>query len=77
MAHVQGADQYWNPVLETLPREKLMELQLVKFRRIVQWAYDNSKFHRGLYRDAGLEPGDIRTWAVSYTHLTLPTILLV
>ena len=62
MAHVKGADQYWNPILETLPREKLLELQLVKFKRVVQWAYDNSRFHRRLYRDAGLEPDDIGTW---------------
>lgn len=62
MAQVKGADTYWNPVLETLPREKLVELQLKKFRKIVRWAYDNSKFHRRLYQDAGLEQGDIQTW---------------
>jgi len=26
----------------------------------VAWAYDNSPFYRRLYRDAGMEPGDIR-----------------
>jgi len=62
MAKVKGAETYWNPVLETLPREKLMELQLKKFKNIVRWAYDHSKFHRRLYQDAGLEPGDIKTW---------------
>ena len=51
---------YWNPILETLPREELQALQLKKFRRIVAWAYDNSPFYRRLYRDAGMEPGDIR-----------------
>jgi len=62
MAKMKGADIYWNPILETLPREKLMQLQLNKFKNIVQWAYDHSKFHRRLYQDAGLEPGDIETW---------------
>jgi phenylacetate-CoA ligase len=62
MAKVKGADTYWNPILETLPTEKLMELQLKKFKKIVQWAYDNSKFHRRLYQDVGLEPGDVKTW---------------
>ena len=52
---------YWNPVLETLPREKLRELQVKKFRRVFQWAYDHSPFYRSLYRSAGLEPGDIKT----------------
>ena len=51
---------YWNPVLETLPQEKLQALQLKKFRRIVEWAYHHSPFYRRLYEAAGLEPGDIK-----------------
>ncbi len=53
---------YWNPVLETLPREKIRRLQLKKFRKIFQWAYDHSKFHRKLYNDAGIKPDDIRSF---------------
>jgi len=53
--------RYWNPLLETLPVDRLKELQLNKFKRIFQWAYDHSKFHRSLYNDAGLCPDDIRT----------------
>ncbi len=53
---------YWNPVLETLPREKIRKLQLKKFRKIFQWAYDHSKFHRKLYDDAGIKPDDIRSF---------------
>ena len=52
---------YWNPVLETLPLEKLQKLQLNKFLRIFQWAYNNSKFHRGLYDEAGITPDDIKS----------------
>ena len=55
-------DKYWNPILETLPREKLRELQLAKFKRIFRWAYENSPFYNELYRDAGIEPGDIKTF---------------
>jgi phenylacetate-CoA ligase len=62
MTYFQGAQEYWNPVLETLPEEKLRQLQLKKFKRILQWAYANSKFHRRLYDDAGLRPEDIKTW---------------
>lgn len=57
-----NAEMYWNPVLETLPREKIQELQLKKFQRIFRWAYEHSKFHRKLYSDAGIEPGDIKTF---------------
>ncbi len=52
--------RYWNPVLETLPRERLQQLQFKKFQRILHWAYDNSPFYHRLYRSAGLEPGDIK-----------------
>ncbi len=54
--------KYWNPVLETLPREKLQQLQFKKFQRILRWAYDNSPFYHRLYSSAGLEPGDIKTY---------------
>lgn len=54
---------YWNPYLETLPAEKLQALQLRKFQRIFQWAYDRSRFHRRLYDEAGIRPEDIRTLA--------------
>ena len=55
-------DEYWNPVLETLPREKLEKLQLKKFQDIFAWAYEHSKFYHKLYNDAGMEPGDIKSF---------------
>ena len=54
-------NQYWNPVLETMHREKLEALQLNKFKRIFNWAYENSKFHKSLYKSAGIKPDDIQT----------------
>jgi phenylacetate-CoA ligase len=53
---------YWNPILETLPHEKIRELQLAKFKRIFKWGYENSKFHRSLYQKAGIKPADIRSF---------------
>ena len=53
---------YWNPVIQTLPREKMQELQLRKFQNIFKWAYNNSKFHHSIYENAGIEPGDIKTF---------------
>ena len=56
------ADQkFWNPVLETLSREKIQKLHLRKFRNIFRWAYEHSKFHRKLYDEAGIKPADIRS----------------
>jgi phenylacetate-CoA ligase len=58
---MKETQEYWNPLLETLPQEKLQSLQLKKFKRIFQWAYDNSGFHRSLYDEAGVKPEDIRS----------------
>jgi len=54
--------RYWNPAMETLPHEKIQTLQLKKFKRLFEWAYDHSKFHRGLYDKAGIRPEDIQTF---------------
>ncbi len=53
---------YWNPYLETLPRERLETLQLKKFKRIMKWAYENSRFHRNLYDEAGVCPEAINSF---------------
>jgi len=54
--------EYWNPFLETLAPEKLRNLQFIKFKRIFEWTFKNSRFHRDLYRQAGIEPEDIRSF---------------
>jgi phenylacetate-CoA ligase len=53
--------KYWNPVLETLPEDKIRRLQLKKFKRIFRWAYSHSKFHKNLYDKAGIKPENIRS----------------
>jgi len=53
---------YWNPVLETLAKENIRDLQLRKFRKIFEWGYEKSKFHRALYKEAGIKPEDIRSF---------------
>ncbi|MGW8302878.1 MAG: phenylacetate--CoA ligase family protein [Desulfobacterales bacterium] len=54
--------KFWNPVLETLAPEKIKQLQLSKFKKIFRWTYENSKFHRRLYDNAGIKPEDIQTF---------------
>lgn len=56
------SSMYWNPVLETMPREKLRELQFRKFKQIFTWAYERSPMYRALYDQAGITPADLRTW---------------
>jgi len=54
--------RYWNPLLETLPHDKIRDLQIKKFRKIFKWAYDHSKFHRSLYDEAKITPDDIHSF---------------
>ncbi|MDO9535000.1 MAG: phenylacetate--CoA ligase family protein [Bacillota bacterium] len=55
-------NKYWNPILETLPREKLKALQFKKFKRILEWGYNNSKMYRRLYDEAGFTPDDLQSF---------------
>ncbi len=52
---------YWRKDLETLPREKLEELQLQRFKERMQYVYDRSPMYRRKYDGAGMKPADIRT----------------
>ncbi len=47
--------------METLPPAQLREVQLLKLRRMVQWAWQNSPFYREKFDSAGVKPGDIQS----------------
>ncbi len=51
--------RYWNPIIETLPREKLQEIELKRFRELLRWAREASPFYKRKLH--GIEPEDIRT----------------
>ena len=52
---------YWNEEMETLPREKMEELQLQRFRERMQYVYERSPMYKTKYDEAGIKPADIRT----------------
>ncbi|MBI5248239.1 MAG: AMP-binding protein [Desulfomonile tiedjei] len=52
---------YWNPYLETLPREQLIEIQLARLRKLLAYVKNHSVFYRNLLSD--VEPYDIRSIA--------------
>ncbi len=54
-------DRYWNPILETLPRDRLEKLQLRRFREAMAWAMDHSPLYARMYREAGVHPEHIVT----------------
>jgi phenylacetate-CoA ligase len=51
---------YWNKEMETLPRKRLEELQLQRFRERMQYVYERSPMYRRKYDDAGIKPSDIQ-----------------
>ncbi len=53
--------EYWNPKNETLPRDQLQALQLHKLRRLCEWAWTNSPFHRRRFEAARFHPDQLKT----------------
>jgi len=53
----------WNPMLETMERDRLRELQLRKVRDLCEYVYDNSPFYRRKFEAAGIDPSEIETMA--------------
>jgi phenylacetate-CoA ligase len=53
--------EYWNPKNETLPREEIQALQLLKLRRFCEWAYANSAFHTRRWKEANFHPEQLKT----------------
>jgi phenylacetate-CoA ligase len=53
---------YWNPKNETLPREDLQRLQLIKLGRMAAWANANSPFHARGFAAAGFHPEQLKSW---------------
>ena len=52
---------YWNPRNETMPREELQQLQVIKLRRLCEWAKAKSPFHRRKFEAAGFDPEQLKS----------------
>jgi phenylacetate-CoA ligase len=53
--------EYWDPQKETMPLEKLKEIQLRKIQELVNYAYLHSPFYHKRFDEAGVKPEDIKT----------------
>ena len=53
--------RYWDKKTETLPRDRLRELQLKRFKERMKYVYDKSPMYKKKYDEAGIRPEDIRT----------------
>jgi len=52
---------YFDPGIETAPREDIRRIQLEKLRRQVAWAFDRIDWYRDRFRELGVHPEDIRS----------------
>ncbi|MBI5445175.1 MAG: phenylacetate--CoA ligase family protein [Deltaproteobacteria bacterium] len=52
----------WNPEVEELAPERLLELQWTRLQAELRYAYARSPFYRKTFDEAGVRPGDVRTW---------------
>jgi phenylacetate-CoA ligase len=53
--------KFWNEELETLPREKLEELQLESLKEELAFAYENSPYYKRTWDAVGINPSDVKT----------------
>ena len=51
----------WNEKYETMPREELHALQLIRLKKVVRLSYDNNIHYRNKMDAAGINPEDIRS----------------
>ena len=53
---------FWNPKTELLERDRLRELQLVKLRRLTEWAAAKSPFYQRTFAAAGFSPDQLTSF---------------
>jgi phenylacetate-CoA ligase len=54
---------YYDPDIETMPRERLRELQLEKLQALLAQIYGRNRFYTAKFKAAGVVPQDIRSLA--------------
>ncbi len=55
------SEKYWSEI-ETLPLERIREIQWQRFLNLINFAYKNSPFYYRKWREAKVEPKDIKAW---------------
>ncbi len=53
--------EYWDPITEKMPPDELKAQQEKNLRLVLSFVYTSSEFHRKRFKDAGIEPDDIKS----------------
>jgi phenylacetate-CoA ligase len=59
----RSEDRYFDPDIETMPREQLVQLQESRILQLVPYVYERSPLIREVWDEAGVKPSDIRSLA--------------
>lgn len=52
---------YWEEYVETLPREAIQKIQTQRLKKVLNYVYENVKFYRKKFDEAGIHPSTFRT----------------
>jgi phenylacetate-CoA ligase len=66
----QTTDKYWNPAVETMSPDEMADLQLARLKKQLAYNYDNSLLYRSKFKEAGMEPEDVRSFD-DFRHIPL------
>lgn len=69
---LDGQRELWNPEIETMPREELRALQLVRLKEQVGYNCQRSPVHRKKFDEVGAHPEDIQSFA-DYARIPVMT----
>ncbi|NWG10651.1 phenylacetate--CoA ligase [Candidatus Bathyarchaeota archaeon] len=60
---MKGSVESWifQPEFEKMPRNKLLQLQEERLRKIVKYCYERVLIYRDKFKDAGITPDDVKT----------------
>ena len=53
--------EFWDKKIETISDDKLKELQLNRFKKLVKYIYNKNKFYNKKLKDVNVKPEDIKT----------------
>lgn len=59
----RDGDRYFDPDVETMPREQIEQLQEARILQLVPYAYNRSALVKAVWDEAGVKPEDIRSLA--------------
>jgi phenylacetate-coenzyme A ligase PaaK-like adenylate-forming protein len=53
-------EKYFNPYMETMPRDRVLEMRDRRLCFLVKWAYEKTEFYRKMWDEAKVSPDDIK-----------------